>query len=429
MSLLASLRVLLGVDSVEFKKGITEARGHVEIFENSFGQRSTLVERHGMRLANTAQGVALSMQRMKTDALGAIQDMAAAAGWGSLAIAVGGVAATYGILKTATDSVLKSVLAAGPPMLELVETLAGDPERFAAAADQLQMLIDRYQLAGPQWAFARDVTKENAQQILALTQAVQDEIRWRNQQAGVYDAMAIRMKIAAGAMAEEKRLRNESIEAMGRAKEAQERFNLAQASGIPVSVQMQIAMANGAKEAKAFADATRASLGVWNAADVAAKAADLQKQFAALASSGGATSQIVGSLAEKFASVVAVAAELGVELDPKFVAIAEAIKKGPGWEMDSLVTQFRNMPKEAGEGAEQSNTALLKIGDGLKSVVSGGLGRGVEEGISTGEQALNAWQAAIAARGGIIIPIKLDLSQAQRDLDNLNSGRIPQTGG
>ncbi len=490
MSLLAALKVMLGVDTVEFQQKMRAASVETGLFENSFGKRTSLVERHGLRLVNSANMVASSFGGVTTSstALNTALELLQTMGFGRLGIIVTALIATYKVGSAATKELTREMMTAQNPLKTLASIYAENAESAARAAGQAAHLAVQLgassetvtrlgarnvavahavQLMGQGFGLtaeqARRLTPELAEQARELAvleewllkeaaarrksaqdfiaahtdeqksaeataDALQKELEARDQlgQAGLQDIA--NRKVAAGALAEENRLLRESLDHLDAERESWARFNLEHGKFIPGSVQVQAALSAGIQKFKEFAEATRAQLHIFNAADVAKQAAALVDQVRAIAQTGGSATQTVAALGTQFADTVKVAKELGVALPPQFQAAAEAIAKGPGLAMDDLFAQFRALPKETEASRAAARGDLEKMGEDLEGSISGGFGRGVTKGISAGQQALDAWRTDLEVRG-ITVRLTLDTADAQRQLDALRSGRIPATGG
>lgn len=361
MAILDFLKVMLAADTVEFKKGMRTAASEATLFENSFGQRSTLIERHGQRLINTSNAIVYGMQRMKTDGIGAITDLAGAAGFEKLAIAVGIGALAYTEYKGVVEGAMQSVKTARAPVFELAEALAGNPEKFAAAVAQYDALRKAVGAMGPEYNVATERTHENAAALINATDMLFAEAKAR--------------RIAGAELASH-----------------QQKY----AALVPVADQVVNAMWRGREEMRRFGEDTRAALGVWNEKDVLDKSAALEAQIKAIARSGGSATQTVAALGSQFSDVAKVAAELGVSLSPSFERMAEAVAAGPGEAMDSLFAQFKNTPVEVSKSTAASAAALAGMGETLKGSISGGFGQGIKDGISFGEQQLATWREKVA---------------------------------
>jgi len=425
MGLLAALKVMLGIDSVEFQAKMRDAGERVSLFENEFGKRSTLVERHGLRLVRTAEGIGSSMQRMNVDAGGALMQFAESIGWGKIALGIGGIAATYGVLKAATDAVARSALTAGKPVGEMAAALVEDGAAMESVAAQVDMLAKRLGTSGDELGINTAATIENAVGLLTLRDALEKELKQRQLSSAGYKEYLVQQKIAAEQIAEEKKLHRESVTWLDAMREAQARFNAVHGQFISPATQVAIALAAGTRKMKEFTDEARRSAGVWNAEDLRAKADLLQKQVVAIAQSGGSASQTVNALGGQFAEVVKVAAELGVQLDPQFTDIADAVKQGPSLAMDDLFARFKGMPKQVEESSAASGRSLDELGKALEGKVKGGFLDGVAGGTSEATKELEEWAAGVHIR----IPVELDTAALQRQLEEIKSGRIPTTTG
>jgi len=426
MGLLATLKVMLGVDSVEFQTKMRQSEERVSVFENNFGKRSSLVERHGLRLVRTAEGIGSSMQRMSVDAGGGLMQLAENVGFSRIALGIGGIAAVYGVLKAASDALMKSTMDAGKPVGEMAAALVENGVAMENVAAQVDMLAKRLGTSGEALGVNTAATMENAVGLLALRDALEKELKQRQLGSAAYKDYLAQQKIAVERTAEQKKLYTESVTWLNAVREAQARFNAVHGQLVPIGAQVAIALARGREELKSFADEARRSAGVMNAEELRAKTAALEKQIIAIAQSGGSASQTVAALGGQFEEAVKLAKELGVQLTPQFERAAEAIAKGPGEAMDDLFASFRGLPKEVEASRTASAAALAKMGTDLEGSISGGFGRGAQEGVNFAKQQMDAWRTEIEATP---IKLKFDASDLQRIIDAVNSGRIPTTTG
>jgi len=425
MGLLATLKVMLGVDSVEFQTKMRESGERVSIFENEFGKRSTLVERHGLRLVRTAEGIGSSMQRMSVDAGGGLMQLAEHVGFSRVALGIGAIAATYGVLKAASDALMRSTKDAGKPVGEMAAALVEDGAAMENVAAQVDMLAKRLGTSGEALGVNTAATMENAVGLLALRDALEKELKQRQLGSAAYKDYLAQQKIAVERTAEQKKLYTESVAWLDALREAQVRFNIVHGQFVPASAQVVIALARGREELKSFADEARRSAGILNAEDLRAKVTLLEKQIVAIAQSGGSASQTVASLGGQFEDLVKLAKELGVELTPQFERAAEAISQGPGLAMDDLFASFRGLPKEVDASRAASSASLDRMGKDLEGSLKGGFRDGIAGGISDATQELERW----AAGATIKIPVELDTAELQRQIEEIKRGRIPITTG
>lgn len=425
MSLLATLKVMLGVDSVDFQNKMRDSAASASVFENTFGQRATMVERHGMRLVNTADTVAGAMQRMNVDMAGSIAQIADVAGYAKLGIVLMALKVVWETLNATVKAVMADTMTAKTPIIEIAEAYAGQDLAMQGVAVRLMALQDLLIREGKERRGNTDRLYEYTAASKAAAETIAKENLAHN---ATINAVTLEAKLAAEKVAEEVRLHHESVAALDAAKEAQARFNAEHGKFIPASVQVQIALGKGQQQMKEFAEETRKTLGVMNAKDLQAQADLLLKQVVAIAQSGGSVTQTVDALGTKIEEVVKVAAELGVQLDPRFTDMAEAVKKGPGLAMEDLFGQFKGLPKEVLASRDASRIQLEKMGADLQGSISGGFGKGVKEGIDFGEQQLEEWRRNIEARG-FVMPIKVDWTEYDRGVAARKSGQVPDTGG
>lgn len=425
MGLLATLKVMLGVDSLEFQSKMRESANSVSVFENNFGKRTSLVERHGLRLASTAQSVASSMQRMSVDATGAVADIANAAGFVKAGLVVMVLKALFDTLGAAVKAVQASTMTAGKPLGEMVEALVADQAGIENVVAQIDLFAKRLGTSAEALGVTNAATKENVAGLLALRDSLEKEALARRNGSETYKVFLVQQKLVAERTAEQEKLYAESIAMLNANREAQVRFNAAHGQYVPIGAQVVIALAAGAQKMREFADEARRSAGVMNAEDLRAKTAALEKQIVAIAQSGGSASQTVAKLADDFKTVVDVAKELGVQLTPQFERAAEAIAQGPGLAMDDLFASFRGLPKEVDASRAASAASLDRMGKDLEGKVKGGFLDGVAGGISDATKELERW----AAGATIKIPVELDIGELQRQIEEIKRGRIPITTG
>jgi hypothetical protein len=424
MGLLATLKVMLGIDSVDFTQKLRTSAESVGLFESNFGKRTALVERHGLRLVNTADSIAMSMKRMSVDSIGAIGQIAEAAGFIKLGIVLAMLKTAYDTVGTSVKLISRDWMDANKPLVEITQGIEEGTPAFENLVLQLDQLAHKLGSSALQMGVLTDVYKGNVGGLVALREALLKQV----------EEQELASRGLAGYIETQKKLGNNvselenkyasSIVMMGDAREAQARFNAVHGQFLPTNVQYIIAVAAGAQKMKEFADVARRSAGILNAEDLRAKAEALQRQVVAIAQSGGSASQTVAKLGDDFKTVIEIAKELGVQLPPEFERAAEAIAQGPGDAVNDLFASFRGLPKEIDASRAASAATLAKMGKDLQGTISGGFGKGAEEGVSFAEQQVTAWVARLEAT-----PIKLsfDASDLQRIIDAVIRGRVPVT--
>jgi hypothetical protein len=417
---------MLGVDSVEFQTKMRAAEGTVGVFANNFGKQTSIVDRHSLRLVNTADSIAMSMKRMSVDSIGAIGQIADAAGFVRLGIVLAMLKAAYDTLGTSVKLISRDWMDANKPLVEITQGIEEGSPAFDNLVLQLDQLAHKLGSSALQMGVLTDAYKGNVGGLVALREVLLTQIKEQELSSrGLAGYIETQKKLGNNVSELEKKYAS-SIVMIGAAREAQAQFNAVHGQFLPTNVQYIIGMAAGAQKLKEFADEARRTAGVLNAEDLGAKVAALEKQIIAIAQSGGSASQTVAKLGTQFEEAVKLATELGVQLTPQFERAAEAIAGGPGLAMDDLFASFRGLPKEVDASRAASAASLAKMGKDLEGTISGGFGKGAEEGVNFAEQQVAAWMARLEATP---IKLKFDASDLQRIIDAVNSGRMPTTTG
>jgi len=314
---------------------------------------------------------------------------------------------------------------ANKPMVEMADALVDDTVGMENLVQQIDSFAKRLGSSAEALGVTTVATRENAIGLLYLRDSLEKESKARRDSSQARLEFLESAKLAATQAAAETRLHAESVASLAAARQAQAHFNVVHGQGVPIVLQMTAALAAGAVKRREFEEETRRALGIFNAEDLRAKAAALEAQVIAIAQSGGSATQTVAKLGNQFEELTKVAAELGVQLSPQFDRAAEAIAQGPGLAMEDLFASFRGLPKEVEASRAASAASLDKMGKDLEGKVKGGFVDGVKDGIGDATRELEAWAAGAAIK----IPVELDLAAAQRQLEELKSGRIPTTTG
>lgn len=245
---LGAIFARLGIDTEQFQGGLGKAEARLSGF-------ATKAEAAGKQAAagldNVQRGAMMGLQGINALAAGGIPSIQAMVGvFGELGLAGMALATTYQMLNKSVDQHVKSALAAGPPAKELADAMMADEEAFRRAADQLERGTKALGLAGPEWKFATEFTRENAEQIVFLTGEL------RKEQA---------------ARAESRRVLIEKNEAQRRAIEANR-------TALSLEMQMANALVRGRAEAQAYGDEVRRTYGIITKQEAAAQLEDLALQ-------------------------------------------------------------------------------------------------------------------------------------------------------
>jgi hypothetical protein len=94
--------------------------------------------------------------------------------------------------------------------------------------------------------------------------------------------------------------------------------------------------------------------------------------------------------------------------------------------MDDLFASFRGLPKEVDSSRAASAASLDRMGKDLEGSISGGFGRGAEEGVNFAKQQMDAWRAEIAANP---IKVPFDIPNLRAEILAMIKGERPVTTG
>ena len=430
MGLLATLKVMLGIDSLEYQAKLREATGDTEKFavavgasvgrvkervQSGIGQplllaglaaqkfggqlTSTFSDAAGVtsKLAVQTNGLFMATGRL-ADAgllavasfgkLSAVKLSTATLNAGMLGLATSVGAAAYEITKFIMEvSGLEALLRdfAGKPASEFAEALANNEERFKGAAEQLAGLTAKLQLSGPAWAFEAKWTRENAIRVSELTDKVITYARSRR---------SISENVAGyfATMQSEERLHRRAIATLDEL-----RLKFQQFYGVMTKPQITDALAK--------------------------LAGDVQK----MAEQGIPWAQVMDKVAPRFKELADFAGTYTNFNMPKQAQdLGDAFRDDTGGALDALLKKWATLPSAIKSGAEDSAKLLDELGERLKGSISGGFGKGIEEGTNFARQQMEAWIAEVEGRP---IKLRIDASAIQAAFDAVLSGRIPHTTG
>ena len=430
MGLLAVLKVMLGIDSLEYQAKLREATGDTDKFAVAVGASvgrvkervqvgigqplllaglaaqkfggqltSTFSDAAGVtsKLAVQTNGLFMATGRV-ADAgllavasfgkLSAVKVSTATLNAGMLGLATSVGAAAYEITRlimelSGLDEAMRDK--AGKPAAELAEALANNEERFKGAAEQLAGLTAKLHLSGPAWAFEAKWTRENAIRVSELTDKVLAYARSRRSisenVAGYFATMQSEEGLHRRAIA--------TLDAL--------RLKFDQSYGVMTKPQLTDALAK--------------------------LAGDVRK----MAEQGIPWAQVMDKVAPRFKELAEFAGTyVGFNMPKEAQDLGDAFRDDTGGALDALLKRWATMAPAIKTGVEDSRKYLEQMGKDLEGSISGGFGRGAEEGVNFAKQQMDAWRAEIAANP---IKLKFDASDLQRIIEAVNSGRIPITTG
>ena len=172
----------------------------------------------------------------------------------------------------------------------------------------------------------------------------------------------------------------------------------------------------------------RRTYGIITEQEAAAQLEDLAKKMQAARDSGADVAQIAEKMGPAFASAFGEAKKLGVDVTGQFEQLAGAIERGDTYMLGRLLPTIGRIPEETSRAAETSKQYLDKMGDDLAGSLSGGFGRGIQEGTNAGRQALDEFMRETEGRRWQI-RLEIDPADLQRQIQDAVSGLTPRTGG
>lgn len=312
------------------------------------------------------------------------------ASMGGLAIAVGTVAyeATRLLDKwTGFTDFLKDK--AKTPVIEYGLLLAKDEEQFQLVGEQVDRLVSRLKLSGPEWQRNTEFTKDNAMQLAELQQRVVAEASARNK-------ATIETREHAEAMSSATRSQWDSAEAFA-----------------------------------AQADATASYYDVMTRADVEEAMGKLVTDFETLVNRGASAGELMKGFGTKLEDVATSASTYqNLNVPNDFERLRDAIQSGSLSAVEDLAASLKNkLPEGAKAGSEAARKALEEASEKYADSLSGGMGRGIEKGISAGDQAIVAWMNELASKP-VTFNLKMNYQMLAQQLRELglevnNSGAVP----
>jgi hypothetical protein len=270
------------------------------------------------------------------------------------------------------------------PAEQLADVLAHDEERYQMVREQVQQLAHALRLSGPEWDISSKRTKENAVRLSELNDQLLDSLNRRKQIAEAGPAYL-------ATLAAEPGIHRRNIETLDvlRAK-----FN--------------------------------ETYGVMTKSQIADALGKLAKDIRAMAFEGISWAQVMDKVAPKFRELAEAAATYaGFDMPGEAKALGEAFRDDTGAALDGLLKQWATMGPAVKSGVDESRRRLEEMGKTLEGTVKGGFHDGIAGGISDATKELERWAAGAVVR----IPVELDTSGLQRQIEEIKRGRIPVTTG
>lgn len=424
-SLLASLKVMLGIDTVDYEskmRGATTLAGQFEKDLSRAGQRmgssltgplvlaGVAAEKFGGQLTSTfmdAAGVTSKLQ-VQTNGLmmatGRLADSAllAVAAYGKLSnvsvsaktlnTAIVGLSVAAGEAGWAVGRLIAEVTGlddalrdkAGKPANEIAEALAKDETRFQNVVQQVTHLKERLGLLGPEWEISNVRTKENALQLSNVNEKILVLIK---SQRTITDVV----RDYIGAQEALKNIHEANVRVLERVKQA---------------------------SYDAYSVMTRA--------DVTTGFEKIAADVGMMAERGVSWQQVMTAVAPKFKELSdAAATYTNFNMPQQARDLATAFSDETGVALDSYLRSVATIPDATKKASADNAMALAELGDKFKDGVKGGFATGAQEGIAEIKRIVTDEAGTIK----MIIPVEFAHDGLQKLVNDMLAGRNPDTMG
>lgn len=399
-SALGTIFARLGIDSSQFQSGLSTAGTSLATFGNRVKEKIDPA-------AYTVEKASRAVGTLATVAQGGLPALEAyAATLGPVGIAAGALVLVYKTLNPLVAEYFKATLDAKTVNEEIASAMVGNATATATTVDQVGQLAQKMGLVLPQYADLAAKTKAG----IALTK----------QEAETLAIMTDYVNQEAVA-------RTKSAQATAKAREEAARLEQEiKSRALPTSVQIALATAAAAKEHLALGEAARKTYGILTQGEARKAVEDLANAMQAAVASGASVQQVAEKMGPAFGAAFTEAQKLGVDMTGKFTSLKTAIEGGDTAMLTKLLPSLGRLAEEAKTGTEASKKYLDEMGERLKGSLSGGFGRGIEEGTNAGKQALDQFYRETGDR---IWPIKIDVPGLQRQVEDAVSGALQKTAG
>jgi len=378
--------LLAGLAATRFGGQITTS------FMDSAGVTSKLaVETNGLFLATGRLADSSLMAIAAFGKLSAVRLSAKNLNIGMLALATDAAQAGWAVGRliaevTGLDDALREH--AGKPTKQIAEALASSEQRYQATRAQVEALTRALHLSGPQWETSSTRTAENAVRLAEVNAALLEHVARRRSLMKTMTEYFTHLE-------QEDSLHKRNIATLEVA-----RLKWLETEGV-----MTKAMA-------------------------AAAMGEMNKDLGTMAENGVAGAEILRGVGGRITELVERARAMGVDVPPLLGNMYDAIKeKNLLWIEDTARAMEKvgtAMPKAIADSAEANKAELKRLEDLYAGTISGGFGRGAEEGVGFAKQQVDAWRRELEATP---IKLKFDASAIQALFEAISKGRIPVTSG
>jgi hypothetical protein len=482
---IGSIYARIGADTSDFQAKLASSNADLGRWAGGVDGQTVRVESSMLRISRSASTVMTSMGLM-----GGQVDFAIARILGSIGLLELAFPAAMIVMAPKIGEFINKITGlrdvfatAAPPAKAMAEDLANNAQGFEDARTGLIHLCNQLNVAQPLWLMSGIRTLENAENTVRMTMALQKLIVEHKADAKETAAYIVQAEIANAKRAETTRLLKDSKdwlvkialdqarfnilwnESAGRATAASQaivkniglvsnavkddllgtlpeigdlikqvaRFGATFGGIVPVGTQIALAMGRGGQAMKDLGDATLKTYGILSERAAFTNLEDVEKKLRAVSIASGdmeATSLMAGQVLEKMGpdilKAVEAAQSMRVKIPPMMEDVALAIEEKNRLWLGDLMTGLKKTPDAAREGAAGSAKYLDEMGKSLEGSISGGFGRGIEEGTDFGKQQYAAFKRAIEADP---IRVNFDMSELDRAITDALSGRRRGTPG
>ncbi len=467
-----SINLYLGAETEAFQAGMKRVSGDVDSLGKTYdgfsarGARSFLMLSGGMadltKMSEmSATGVAGSIDMMSYHFGHMAEQLHNTAGSGAAAmqalgkaaqaasLVAGAAIAGWQIGKWISDftGLTAAFSTAKKPADELADTIGTNATRYEDLRQQVVRMAASLGEAAPEAAKNTTATKENAAALLEWTdQAVKAHRSQQDLGAGS-ETLAKQLKTlqdnlkdlaaqgTAAGVAQQMEIdaKNKAIAAqktwnagMVTAAELVAKWKDSTFAALPVQEQLRQSIISMTQHETDLGDAVMKTYGILTETQAAAAVGDMEEKIRQVALAGGDAGQVLEKMGPDIMKSVDAATKMGANVPFVMTDMAEAIKTGNAMWLGDLMTGLKKTPEAAKEGADESAGYLDAMGNRLKGSISGGFGKGIEEGTNAGKQRFDDFVANVTQT-----PIRLsfdipDLHQAVLDAVR---GVLPNTGG
>jgi hypothetical protein len=425
---IGSIYARIGADTSQFQQALASSNSDLGRWAGGVDGQTVRVESSMLRISRSASTVMTSMGLMGGQVDFAIARILGSLGMLELAMpaALLVMAPKIGEFVNKITGLRDAFATAAPPAMAMGEALFEDADRFKDAQDQLKHLLDQLGIAQPLWLQNGARTRENAEATVRWMTEMHKLVKeLRDADDATVDSIA-NQNIIDARLAEKNKLLQTSVDWLTKSREQQILFNDVWGKMIPVGTQVAMALGRGQAAMKDLGDETIKAYGILSETSALASVEDMEKKLRAVSLAGGDVGQVLEKMGPDITKAIEEAKKMGVAIPPMMEDVALAIDEKNKFWLGDLMASLKRTPDAAREAAAGSAKYLEAMGKNLEGSISGGFGRGIDEGTDYGKQQIDAFIRGIEGRP---IKITFDVSDLDKAIADALSGRRRGTPG